>query len=451
MPGRLRIGAGVSGAFLEGSHRVEDDQVEPGAVEVRQHATRQQVVDFDLRVSLGLSDRVAFEPRLPIRLARTDATFKDADGTVAPGFASIHHRDETLFGLGDLEIASRFRLLKPTLSSSWTLDFTGGVTLPTGDTEPNPFALGRAGETHQHIFFGSGTVDPIGGLAVSTAIDQVVLSSWLTTRLTLFDNRKGYQAGDKVSAGIAIQSAFGLESLSFLLGPELYHEQPATWERGREQARNSGRTDVIAAAGVLWRPSPAVSLELLVRKPFTVKDEGGQIDIPILVGAGATFTFMAWGDTPDSEDDHAHEHGGGEHDDTHDGEHDHGDDSVRSGVEPDVVDVATGGNTFEIQKAIEPGKVTVIDFWAEWCHPCLHIDALLRKLAGQHGDLAVRRVEIVDSDSPVVSQHLADAAGLPVVWIYDRHGKRVATLVTTTAAQVEERLRKLLSEGETEP
>ncbi|MND06755.1 hypothetical protein D3C83_283220 [compost metagenome] len=54
-------------------------------------------------------------------------------------------------------------------------------------------------------------------------------------------------------------------------------------------------------------------------------------------------------------------------------------------------------------------------------------------------------MEVVDFDSDVARQHLRGVKELPVVWIYDASGKRVETLVGTSARDVYERLKRRLT------
>src|SRR5690606_4739140 len=107
---------------------------------------------------------------------------------------------------------------------------------------------------------------------------------------------------------------------------------------------------------------------------------------------------------------HGHEHENGEHDDHgHGGEggHDHGNEATHaldtSGA--DVADVGENGERVDLVPV--PGKLTIFDFWAEWCQPCKTLEPVLVELARAHPDrVALRRVEVIDWDSPVAAQHL---------------------------------------------
>lgn len=90
-------------------------------------------------------------------------------------------------------------------------------------------------------------------------------------------------------------------------------------------------------------------------------------------------------------------------------------------------------------------RLVVIDFWAEWCEPCHTIDAALKQLAAHHPELAVRRVEIEDDDSPAAKQHLGGGDfTLPIIWILDGNGKRLKTLEGTSPAAVVQAIEDLL-------
>ncbi len=441
----MRIGVAASGSYVSSSHDVEADQLEkdpftlePLPVQAAEHEVDLLLFDAQLRLSLGLGTRFAWEARIPFRVVGADATFLDASGAELEDFESIHHRDEVLAGIGDIEMGGRVRIVKPDEDEPSLVDVFAAMAFPTGEVEDNPYELGRAGRTHQHIFFGTGTLDPIVGLNASRSFGPVDLAVWSTVRTSLYDGSHGYRAGTKLTAGLGLSTGFGLEDWTFTVGPELYHEEPSTWDDGRE-AVNSGRTDLSPLLGVFWRASEGIQPYLVVKKPITLRTAGGQFDLPLVITLGADFDVGLFGAATE-EDDHGHAHGHGH-------EHDDADDEPPQHLaEADVRDLAVGGASFSMADAVVEGKITVVDFWATWCHPCEHIDNLLRVLAAEHPELAVRRVEVIDDDSPVVRQHFDDEITLPIVWIYDREGKRVHTLSGTNEQAVKQALEPLLDD-----
>lgn len=427
---------------MTSSHEVEADQQErdpttlaPRESQAAEHHVDLFLFDASLSLSLGLSSRFAWEARVPFRVVSVDASFSDAQGNDLPSFESTHHRDEVIAGVGDVGLGAKVRLLAPSLQEASRVDLSAGVTFPTGSVSDNPFELGRQGRTHQHIFFGTGTVDPYLGLSASRSFGAVDLALWSAARGSLYSGSRGFQSGARVTVGLAAGTRLGLDDWYFTLGPELYHEEPSSWDDGSE-AVNSGRSDLSPLLGVFWDASEHIKPSLIVKKPFTLRTAGGQFNLPVVVTLGVEFNAGLFGESAEDDHDHGDAH---EHADDHGDHHDHG------GPEGDVVDVALGGERFSIEDALAPGKITVIDYWATWCHPCEHIDKRLRSLASEHPRLAVRRVEVVDADSPVVEQHLGDeGVSLPVVWIFDADGKRIHNLVGTAEAEVAKILQGLL-------
>ena len=110
----------------------------------------------------------------------------------------------------------------------------------------------------------------------------------------------------------------------------------------------------------------------------------------------------------------------------------------------DVSDFSVDGEAFEIAEALVPNKITVIDFWADWCGPCHVLTEKLEKLAQQHRDLAVRRVEVPNFDTPVAKRYLQGIKGLPIIWIYGKDGKRIQKLEAITPDQGIEAVKKVL-------
>jgi len=75
------------------------------------------------------------------------------------------------------------------------------------------------------------------------------------------------------------------------------------------------------------------------------------------------------------------------------------------------------------------GKVTVFDFYAEWCAACRKVDGhIYKKIASGDRSLAYRKMNLVAWESPLAERYVKDVPSLPFVVIYGRSGRRFATL-----------------------
>lgn len=289
--GRFRVGLSMTGSYVNAAHSVAPEQREPNVAPGDQpdhHGLDVGLLQWDLDVQAGVHRRFAFEFMLPVRTTIIDASFF-RDGRELPGFQSIHHRDETIAGLGDVVVGGRIGVVLPEDVPRWTLALRTGLSLPTGHTEPNPFVLGANGLRHQHMFFGSGTFDPVIGFDTNVAFDRWGLVGWMVSKAPLYANQYGYRGSTVVVGGLGARSGLGLERWSFLVQPEVYFETPARWA-GRHDI-NSGRTSLIATAGVFVLPADGWQIHLLAKVPYHTWAQGGQLRWPFVALVGFSYTF----------------------------------------------------------------------------------------------------------------------------------------------------------------
>ena len=239
------------------------------------------LVNYELALGYALTHWVTLEMVVPYRSAYIEARFLNEADEVLPDFESIHHRDEVIQGMGDVAFGARFSLLPPGSVEGLMLLVSAGFTAPTGSTRPNPFELGRQGKRHQHIFFGTGTVDPYMALMAAYRMTWVRLTGFVHGRGALYANDYGYRGTANIYAGVNVGSDFGLEVVDAQLGLHLMKEFPATW--GDENAENSGRTDLMVALGLGWQIAESWRVNGGVKIPVWTEAIGGQLDIPVIV------------------------------------------------------------------------------------------------------------------------------------------------------------------------
>ena len=90
--------------------------------------------------------------------------------------------------------------------------------------------------------------------------------------------------------------------------------------------------------------------------------------------------------------------------------------------ESDVVVIEREGAEVDIAALLVKGKYTIVDFFADWCGPCRKLGESLVGIIRDNPNIALRKIDIVDWDRPVVQQHMDGVARLPYVVIYDPDG-----------------------------
>jgi hypothetical protein len=193
----------------------------------------------------------------------------------------IHHRNETLAGLGDPWITA----LAGRKLGRWSAAIRGGVTVPLGRTEENPFELGRRGLPHQHIQFGTGTWDPLAGAGAGRRFGAVTATASVIARLPVSENGHGYRAGRRVvwmtTADRRISGPWHAQA-----GLDYARETAETWDGVIEEEGNLGRSDLLLSAGVA-RQISARALVVTARVPLRTRSYNGiAIDYPLILSVG---------------------------------------------------------------------------------------------------------------------------------------------------------------------
>ena len=78
-----------------------------------------------------------------------------------------------------------------------------------------------------------------------------------------------------------------------------------------------------------------------------------------------------------------------------------------------------------LPKLAVPGKYTVFDVFADWCGPCREVDERLRQVVTQRPDVAIRKLNVRDFDTPLALELGSAFETLPYVVVLTPKGKRI--------------------------
>lgn len=89
------------------------------------------------------------------------------------------------------------------------------------------------------------------------------------------------------------------------------------------------------------------------------------------------------------------------------------------------IELISQGRRVDIEAHLVQNKLVLFDFYADWCAPCRIIEPQIDRLAELHsGTLAVRKVDVIDWNSPVARQYGVEV--LPYLMLYGPHGELLA-------------------------
>lgn len=104
------------------------------------------------------------------------------------------------------------------------------------------------------------------------------------------------------------------------------------------------------------------------------------------------------------------------------------------------IKIASKGQAFDLRKHLAPGKITIFDFWAEWCGPCHLLTPKLERLVQENPRVALRTIDLKQWDSSAGKQATKEfkAVALPYVRIYGPEGKFIGEVLGNDIGKIKQ-------------
>jgi len=139
-----------------------------------------------------------------------------------------------------------------------------GISIPTGETVPNPIELGREGLTHEHIQFGSGTVDPVVSALWSGSFGWLGAVAAADGQFPLYENSHGFHAPTTVRWAAGPTATVGTTGLSVQYAGQ--YQSIGRWNGEIDEGTGFVKGGIFFRASFLpwprFRVAPSVYFEL---------------------------------------------------------------------------------------------------------------------------------------------------------------------------------------------
>lgn len=190
-PGHWRIGLAAAYGTVDASHVATCPEVAPECatetIPPHRHHVGTTLTHTEVTAEYGLRPGAQLTLRLPYDVKAQRVRYTTlGGGPFTPPYGDIHHRSETLQGVSDASL-----LVELAPRDGWMAGF--GTTFPLGRIEPDPIRLGEEGKAHEHLQFGSGTLQPKLALQWLRRGSRASLFARAEATLSVATNREGFR------------------------------------------------------------------------------------------------------------------------------------------------------------------------------------------------------------------------------------------------------------------
>ena len=250
----------ATGTHIQFSHDAACPKISPvhcaeGEIIPHQHHQTVLLTRLQPTLSIGLGKGWQTMLRTPVDMKVMGIEYTDTDGNpFDPPYGNIHHRNETLTGLGDAELEVQYFA---GIDDKWVVGGGMGSMLPFGRTEENPYILASQSLEHQHMQMGGGTFDPILSGTVVHSGHRWGLTAHGKGRLALSENSKRYRSSPYVQVGVGPTYRFTTKTM---LTTEVRGQKDWQAEWDGEPDRMSGRTLFTVGSSIIHRFTPQLAV-----------------------------------------------------------------------------------------------------------------------------------------------------------------------------------------------
>ncbi len=275
-------------ARLDGSHPDSDPVPNKHFVHLDWFRT-----EFDL--AYGFSKDWDVELDMPYDVKTVRARYELPDGTPFQNpEGDLHHRDERLHGFSDFKLLANYRPGGVLLADD-RLHVGLGLSLPVGETEEDPWKLGNQGLRHQHIQFGTGTVDPVFRLDYYRLADPVGFLVSANVQIPLYENHHTYKGSTQADFSIGPRAQLAgwlVVGASYVAS----YQTRAFWDGDPDQ--NSGYFLQGVGFNAAIRLAPGVTLIPTALRVFSINTRGSGDSLEMDWLAGLSLDLALGGGSP---------------------------------------------------------------------------------------------------------------------------------------------------------
>lgn len=242
-------------------------------------------IDVALKYLIGL--QWILEANLPYESKVQDASIEKIEGVeytqeqwdAIEENGRIHHRNETYTGLTDSEVFLGHYRVGVLAEKDYVMGRIG-MSIPFGNTEEDPWKLGKKGEEHLHIQFGTGTFNPIVNLHYNLPVYKgLATHTSLRAKLPFYENNKTYRGSNELTYTAGLNYRLN-KWFSFRAGYLGIYQSFAHWDG--EIDKNTGLHFGMASMGTSIRTPFNVPLSVSLLLPLhqkTLYDDTDALDV----------------------------------------------------------------------------------------------------------------------------------------------------------------------------